>query len=112
METFGSIFRWSWLLGVALIAPVSLPAGGYSKDMTTRFILRNYSAPSFAGPSCILRASPFNIAPTLREVEIGTPLRVLRRWQSSEGEDWLQIQIVSSETFGLDRLISRGWVNI
>ena len=74
----GGVLRWSWLLGVALMAPASLPAGGgeFRQPQVRR---RSGSGPLHIGSDCPLRLSPLAVAPTLSTLAIGTPWRLLRR---------------------------------
>ena len=107
----GSLLGWGLLLSFALLGPVALPAGGGSifKEVIRRSEERS---PIFAGDSCALRASPSANAPSLRIIQPGTPLRVLRFWQSPEGINWIQIQIVSLDFAEVVGSASRGWVNV
>jgi len=106
-----SILRWGWLLGVALLAPVALPAGG---GQFGRLQLQSGDGSGIllTGDSCALRTSPFAVAPILRTFEIGTPLRFLRCWQSADGAEWVQVEIRSHMSFGMARAVKRGWVNV
>ena len=105
------VIRWSWLLGLALFLPVSLPAGGEERFLpqVCRFV---DSIPLLAGDCCNLRAEPSALAPSLRTIEVGTPLRVLRTWHSSNGQEWLQVQISTNEIIELSSVVRRGWVNV
>tara|TARA_B100000029_G_C16869384_1_gene702488 strand:- start:43 stop:378 length:336 start_codon:yes stop_codon:yes gene_type:complete len=111
MMSITFVLRWSWVLGMALFLPVSLPAGGLPRNQigvlradTSRFL--------FAGDSCVFQVSPFVIAPSLCTVEIGTPLRVLRSWKSADGKDWLHVQISSNYRIESPLSIRRGWINV
>ena len=48
---------------------------------------------------------------TMRRLEIGTPLQLLRHWRSADGRDWIQVQVASHPAFpgGSDR--QRGWIH-
>ena len=60
----------------------------------------------------MLHASPLASAPVLNKLKIGTPLRILRTWQSLEGDNWIQVQIASVEFSGISNVVRRGWVNV
>lgn len=81
--------RWSWLLGVALLAPAALPAGGAERRQP-EVRRRDGSGPLISGDHDCLHAAPSVSAPSLRSLDLGTPLRVLRRWRSADGQDWLR----------------------
>ena len=103
--------RWSWVLGIALFLPVDLPAGGGQRFEPQ--VSRWKSSSSFlAGDCCHLLATPFALAPRLRTLKLGTPIRVLRRWHSPNGEEWLQVQISKNEIFQSSSAVRRGWVNV
>ena len=105
-------FRWSWILGLALFLPVSLPAGGLEikKTVISRSIIRSNSY--IHSDSCFLQVSPFAFSPTLRLVRCGTPLEVLRTWQSPNGKTWLHVQIASHELIETNSLARRGWLSV
>ena len=96
------IFRWSWLLGCALIAPTALPAGGgYLRQPN---VLRKTTlGPLHTKCGAILQISPMAIAPRLGTLRAGTPLRIIHRWKGDDGSDWLHVQVLVGEE-------QRGWV--
>ena len=96
------MLRWSWLLGVALMAPAALPAGG-GDCRQPQVRRRSGRGPLHTASDQALRISPIAVAPRLRTLEAGTSFRPLRRWSAADGQDWLQVQI-------LDRDRQRGWL--
>ena len=105
--------RWSWLLGLALFAPISLPAGGAKSSSILFEVHRSYSSePLFAGQNCVLKTSPLKYAPSLTQISNGTPLRVIRRWNNAQGQVWLQVQIANSELLSISDVPRRGWLNV
>lgn len=102
--------RWSWLLGVALLAPAALPAGGADRRQP-EVRRRDAAGPWISGSHDLLQASPHVSAPALRRLDLGTPLRVLRRWRCDNGQEWLQVQVTA--TVGTDHPAEaqRGWVH-
>ena len=102
--------RWSWVLGIALFFPVALPAGG-GERYQPEICSWEYRSSLFTCNSYFLKSSPSALAPSLRTLQVGTPIRVLRRWQSVDGKEWLQVQIASSEIFELSSLARRGWIS-
>ena len=103
--------RWSWVLGIALFFPVALPAGGGERNQPEISGMESRRS-FFTGNNCFLKASPSALAPSLRSLQVGTPIRVLSRWQSVDGQEWLRIQIASSEIFESSSLVRRGWINV
>ena len=64
----------------------------------------------------ILRQHPEIYIPSfkssnLRHIPLGTPLRLVRGWYSSDGELWLQVQINSIRLIETNPLPIRGWIN-
>ena len=108
--TTGVVLRWGWLLGVALMAPAALPAGGAQRRLPP---LRRQEgkSPLLSGDSCVLRASPWVAAPAWRRVELGTPLQMLRHWRGDDGRDWIQVQVSSGQGLPSGLQSVRGWVH-
>ncbi len=105
-------FSWSFLiLFVALILPVDLPAGGSfnKKDNGWEF---NNSNIYFANDSCHLRSHPDASGFCLRQIPLGTPLRLMRTWKNIDGSLWFQVQIYSLEMIDNNTLPIRGWVSV
>ncbi len=110
MNNISYLIRLSFLLGLSLLGPTNLPAGGGdAKDIQIR---RNYQAgPILAGSNCTLRTSPFNTAPQLHTVNIGTPLQILRYFQGEDGKQWIYVQLTNYNRFASINLAKRGWVS-
>ena len=99
-----SVLRWSWLLGVALMAPAALPAGG-SDRRQPQPRRRAASGPLHISSDQPLRLSPLAVAPRLSTLKAGSSLRLLRRWSTADGQDWLHVQTLSGEQH-------RGWLRV
>lgn len=93
----GSLAPWRWvaLLGFALIAPVTLPAGGADRRLP-EVRRRQAGEPLISAGARSLQASPERQAPALARLAGDQPMRVLRRWQSPAGEHWLQVEAAAS----------------
>ena len=52
-----------------------------------------------------LRLSPLAVAPRLNTLKAGSSLRLLRRWSTADGQDWLHVQTLSGEQ-------RRGWLRV
>ena len=98
----GSLLRWSWLLGLALIFPADLPAGGFLRSQP-QVRRRNGSGPLYTSADTTLQLSPMSAAPSLQPLAAGTSLRLLRCWKSSDGQNWFQVQTLLGES-------QRGWI--
>ena len=88
-------WRWAALLGFALIAPVSLPAGGGDRRQP-EVRRRQAGEPLLSAGARSLQASPERQAPALAHLRGDEPLRVLRSWQNPAGERWLQVETTAA----------------
>ena len=110
MEPLNIFFRWSWLIGIALVIPVALPAGGI--DTRHGKIRHLYSLhTTVAGEDCNLRTSPVTAAPVLTKLKLGTPLKVVRIWECQNQQQWLQGKVSSNPVFDF-YAANRGWIQL
>ncbi|QPN60952.1 SH3 domain-containing protein [Synechococcus sp. CBW1002] len=84
-------WRWSVLLGFALIAPVGLPAGGAERSVPA-VRRRQLDEPLLSSGVLTLRIAPERSAPALATVAVGEPLHVLRIWSGFGGRRWLRVR--------------------
>ena len=104
------MLRWSWLLGVSLLGPAALPAGGAERRLPQ--VRRHQAGGSLlSGDRWVLQASPRVAAPALRRLEVGTPLQLLRHWRSDDGRDWIQVQVSSGSALPMAVDGQRGWIH-
>ena len=106
-------FRFSWLLLIALILPINLPAGGPIDLTRLEISRRKDSDPLIVGSSCFLRVNPSTDSVVLRKLMHGTPIRFIRSWpSSSNGTFWVQVNIETLNLFSKTNQASRGWIRI
>jgi len=98
-------WRLAALLGLALIAPAALPAGGAERRQP-ELRRRQAGDPLLATGPLALRTAPRQQAPALARLEAGEPLELLRSWWSPSGRRWLQVQTAAGPA-GAPR---RGWL--
>lgn len=98
--------RWVALLGFALLAPATLPAGGGERRIPEVRRRQNALDPLLSSACLSLRCAPERQAPVLARIESDVPLRVLRQWFSPQGRRWLQVEIGAA--CGRP---ARGWLN-
>ena len=98
--------RWAALLGFALLAPATLPAGGGERRIPEVRRRQSAQEPWLSSVCQTLRCAPERQAPVLAQVDAGVPLRVLRQWLSPSGRRWLQVEIPMAPA-GVRR---RGWL--
>ena len=111
MNLMNHLIRWGWLLGVALLAPVALPAGGGERGCT-EILCRSKTSPYITYDECFLMASPSLGAPALRKIEFSTPLEILRIWETRDNRKWAQIKLASFEGLQNNYLPRNGWIKI
>jgi len=99
-----SLWRWAALLGLALVGPAGLPAGG--ADRRSPEVRRRTTArePVLTATTSQLRCAPQHQAPALLAVASDSPLRVLRSWWEPNGQRWLLVEGAGPEGS------RRGWL--
>ena len=109
MNLFNNTILWIWLLSVSLLIPITLPVGGLRKTIIEQ---REdcYSSPIIALNGFELLSTITENPLVLTRVKAGTPVNILKKWNSSESGQWLLVKVLiesSSQIFH-----KRGWVKI
>ncbi len=99
------------LITFALIAPITLPAGGIQKSLnqnkfpysTNEIILCSNAS---------LYSCPEIYAKELLVLDVGTPLSVLRNWKVSKNETWVRVELASNKLLDDPNKILRGWIKM
>ena len=99
------------LITFALIAPITLPAGGIQKSLNqnkfpinTNEIILSSNTPLYSCPEIY--------AKELLVLDIGTPLTVLRNWKYSKSEIWVRVELASNKFLDDPNKISKGWIKM
>ena len=109
MNLISTFIVWAWLLGIALIVPTTLPAGGAQKSII-QHRRNNIGSPIVALKEFDLLTSASNYSSTLTTVKAGTPVNVIKVWKNSESGNWLLVSVLCQN---FDQLFyRRGWVKI
>ena len=109
MNLISTFIVWTWLLGIALVVPTTLPAGGAQESIIQQR-KNNVGSPIIALKDFKLLSSASKNASILTRVKAGTPVKVLRIWDSTDSGKWLLVNISIQE---LNQIFyKRGWVNI
>ena len=109
MNFISTCLIWTWLLGIALIVPTTLPAGGAQKS-TIEHRENKIGSPIIALKEFNLLSSVSEKSSILTRVNIGTPLQVLKVWDSAENGKWLLVNVLSQNSYQFFN--KRGWINI
>ena len=99
------------LIIFALIAPITLPAGGIQKSLN-QYNFPNNAKEIISSYKTSLYSFPEVNARELLVLEIGTPLSVLRSWRVSESEIWLRVQLASNKLLDNPNKIIKGWIKM
>ena len=99
------------LITFALIAPITLPAGGIQKSLN-QYKLFNNSKEIILSSNTSLYSFPKVNAKELLILEIGSTLSVLRNWKVSESEIWLRVKLVSNQILEDPNKITKGWIKM
>ena len=83
------------LITFALVAPITLPAGGIQKSLNQNKFLNNTREITLSSnPS--LYSFPEVDAQELLVLDIGTSLSILRNWKVNENEIWVRVELASN----------------
>ena len=99
------------LITFALIAPISLPAGGIQKSFNQNNFPNNVNEIILTSNTS-LYSFPEIHDKELLVLEIGTTLSVLRNWKVSEKEIWLRVELASNKFLDDPNKITKGWIKI
>ena len=109
MNFIGTFIVWTWLLGIALVVPTTLPAGGAQKSIIQQR-KNNMGSPIIALKEFNLLSSPSNNSLILNRVQAGTPVNVIKAWEASDSSQWLLVNVLCRDFYQL--FYRKGWVNI
>ena len=109
MNLISTFIIWTWLLGVSLVVPTSLPAGG-SQESIIHHRENNLVSPLIAFKDFNLLSSVSNKSSIITRVQAGTPVSVLKEWESNDTGKWLLVNVLNQDFYQL--FYKRGWVKI
>jgi hypothetical protein len=99
------------LITFALIAPITLPAGGIQKSLNQNKFPYNTNE-IILSSNTSLYSCPEIYAKELLVLDIGTSLTVLRNWRVSKSENWMRVELASNKFLDDPNKISKGWIKI
>jgi len=99
------------LITFALIAPVTLPAGGIQKSINHNKSPNN-TKEIILSSNTSLYSFPEKNASKLLVLNIGTSLSVLRNWQVNESEIWIRVELASNKLLDDPNKIKKGWIKM
>ena len=99
------------LITFALIAPITLPAGGIQKSFNQNQFSHNTNE-IILSSNASLYSFPEIYAKELLVLEIGTPLSVLQNWRDSESNIWVRVELATNKLLEDPNKITKGWIKI
>ena len=99
------------LISFALIAPITLPAGGIQKNFSQNKFAKN-SKEIILNSNTSLYSSPESHGKELIVLDVGTTLSVLRNWKVSKSETWIRFKLASNKFLDDPNKILKGWIKM
>ena len=99
------------LITFALIAPITLPAGGIQKSLNQDKFTNNTNEIILVSNTS-LYTFPETHAKELLVLDIGTTLSVLRNWKVSDSEIWVRVELASNKFLDDPNKITKGWIKM
>ena len=99
------------LITFALIAPITLPAGGIQKSLNQNKFSNNTNE-IILSSNTSLYSFPKIHADELLVLDIGTTLSILRTWKVSQSETWVRVELASNKFLDDPNKILKGWIKI
>ena len=99
------------LITFALIAPITLPAGGIQKSLNHNKTPNNTNE-IILSSNTSLYSCPEIYAKQLLVLDAGTTLSVLRNWKVSESETWVRVELASNKFLDDPNKILKGWIKM
>ena len=99
------------LITFALIAPITLPAGGIQKNLSQNKFPNNTNEIILSSKTSLF-SCPEIYAKELLVLDVGTTLSVLRNWKVSKSENWVRVELASNKFLDDPNRILRGWIKM
>ena len=99
------------LITFALIAPITLPAGGIQKSLNQNKFPFNTNEIILCSNTS-LYSCPEIYAKELLVLDVGTTLSVLRNWEVSNNENWVRVELASNKFLDNPNKILKGWIKM
>ena len=99
------------LITFALVAPITLPAGGIQKSLNQHNFSNNTNE-IILNSNTSLYSSPESHGKELIVLDVGTTLSVLRNWKVSKSETWVRVELASNKFLDDPNKILKGWIKM
>ena len=99
------------LITFALIAPITLPAGGIQKSLNQNKFPNNTNE-IILSSNTSLYSCPDIYAKELLVIDVGTTLSVLRNWKVNKSEIWFRVELASNKFLDDPNKILKGLIKM
>ncbi len=99
------------LITFALVAPITLPAGGIQKTINQNKF-PNKTNEIILSSKTSLYPSPEINSKELLILDMGTTLSVLRNWKVSKNQLWVRVELASNKFLDDPNKITKGWIKM
>ena len=99
------------LITFALIAPITLPAGGIQKSLNQYKFSHNTNEIILSFNTSLYSYPEIN-AKELLVLDVGTTLSVLRKWKVTKSESWVRVELASNKFLDDPNKILKGWIKM
>ena len=99
------------LITFALIAPITLPAGGIQKSLNQNKFPYNTNE-IILSSNTSLYSCPEIHAKELLVLHVGATITILRNCRVSESEIWVRVELSSNKFLDDPNKISKGWIKM
>ena len=106
-----NVFKNFCLITFALIAPITLPAGGIQKSLNQNKFPNNTNEIILSSNTSLFSCPEIN-AKELLVLDVGTTLSVLRNWKVSKNEIWVRVELASNRLLDDPNKILKGWIKM
>ena len=106
-----NVLKNFFLITFALIAPITLPAGGIQKSLNQNKSPNNTNE-IILSSNTSLYSCPEIYAKELLVLDVGTTLSVLRNWKVTNNETWVRVELASNKFLDDPNKILKGWIKM
>ena len=99
------------LITFALIAPITLPAGGIQKSINHNKFPNNTKEIILSSNTSLYSFPEIN-SKELLVLDMGLSLSVLRNWKVNETEIWVRVELASNKLLDDPNKITKGWIKM
>ena len=99
------------LITFALIAPITLPAGGIQKSLNQDKFPHNTNEIILISNTSLYYYPEIH-SKELLVLDVGTTFSVIRNWKVSKSETWARVELASNKFLDDPNKILKGWIKM